>query len=61
MTENGILCEPDHVEALADAIQKMMIDENYRKTVQQNALERSKFYELDHIISMWEDLFKKIS
>lgn len=61
VTENGILCEPDHVEALADAIQKMMIDENYRKTVQQNALERSKFYELDHIISMWEYLLNKVS
>jgi len=54
----GLCCEPDHVEALADAIQKMMIDEDFRKTVQQNAVERSKFYSLDHIISMWEDLIK---
>ena len=51
---------PDHVEELAEAIQRMMIDEDYRKMVQQNALERSKFYELDHIISMWDDLLKKI-
>ena len=57
----GLCCEPDHVEELADAIQKMMIDEDYRKTVQRNAVERSKFYELDHIISMWEDLLKEIS
>ena len=57
----GLCCKPDHVEELADAIQKMMIDKDYRKTVQQNAIERSKFYELDHIISMWEDLIKKIS
>ena len=56
----GLCCEPDHVEELADAIQKMMIDEDYRKTAQQNAVERSKFYELDHIISMWEDLLKEI-
>lgn len=61
VTKNGILCEPDHVEDLADAIQKMMIDEDYRKTVQQNAIERSKFYELDHIISMWEELLKNVS
>lgn len=54
----GLCCEPDHIEELADAIQKMMIDEDYRKTVQQNAMERSKFYNLDHIISMWEDLIK---
>ena len=56
----GLCCEPDHVEELADAIQKMMIDEDYRKTAQQNAVERSKFSELDHIISMWEDLLKEI-
>ena len=57
----GLCCEPDHVEELADAIRKMMIDEDYRKTVQQNAIERSKFYELDHIISIWEELLKKVS
>lgn len=61
VTENGILCEPDRIEVLADAIQKMMIDEDYRKTAQQNAVERSRFYELDHIISMWEELLKKVS
>ena len=57
----GLCCEPDHVRELAEAIQRMMIDEDYRKTVQRNAVERSKFYELDHIISMWEDLLKKVS
>lgn len=56
----GLCCEPDHVEALADAIQKMTIDEDYRKTVQQNAVERSRFFELDHIVSMWEELFTKL-
>ena len=56
----GLCCKPDHVEGLADAIQKMIFDEDYRKTVQQNAVERSKFYNLDHIISMWEDLLKEI-
>ncbi len=59
--ENGILCDPDNVEALTEAIQKMLTDEEYRKTVQQNSVERSKFYNLDHIISMWEGLLKKIS
>ena len=56
----GLCCEPDHIEDLAEAIQRMMIDEDYRKYVQQKAVERSKFYELDHIISMWEDLLKEI-
>lgn len=56
----GLCCKPDHVEGLADAIQKMIFDEDYRKAVQQNAVERSKFYELNHIISMWDDLLKNI-
>lgn len=55
----GLCCEPDNVEELADAIQKMMTDIDYRENVQQNAVERSKFYRLDHIISMWESLLKK--
>ena len=55
----GILCEPDNVEELADAIQKMIIDDGYRKKVQLNAVERSKFYELDHIVSMWEGFLLK--
>ena len=59
--ENGIMCKPDNVEELADAIQKMIIDDDYRKTAQKQAVERSKFYRLDNIISMWEDLLKKIS
>jgi len=58
--ENGILCEPDNVDELADAIQKMLIDNDYRKTCQQKAIERSKFYSLDNIISRWEDLLKNI-
>ena len=59
--ENGILCEPDNMEVLTEAIQKMMIEKDYRKKVQLNAVERSKFYKLDHIISMWEHLIKKVS
>lgn len=59
--ENGILCEPDNVDGLTNAIQKMISDEDYRKNVQQNAVNRSKFYNLENIIPMWEKLIKKIS
>ena len=51
----GLCCKPDNVEMLANAIQQMIIDDDYRKNVQQNAIERSKFYNLDNIIKMWED------
>ena len=60
ITENGILCEPDDVEALASALKKMMKDENYQKQVQQNAVERSKFYDIEHTMNRWEEYLEKI-
>lgn len=57
----GILCEPDNADGLANAIQKMISDEDYRKNVQQNAVNRSKFYNLENIIPMWEELLDKVS
>ncbi len=60
ITENGILCEPDDVEALASALKKMMEDEDYRKKVQQNAVERSKFYDMEHTMNRWEEYLNKV-
>lgn len=56
----GLCCEPDNVEELADVIQKMMTDEHYRKTVQQKAIERSKFYDMEHTMDRWEVYLKKV-
>ena len=53
--ENGILCEPDNVEALAKALEKMIVDDKYRNHVQKNAINRSKYYTLDNTITRWED------
>ncbi len=58
--ENGILCEPDNVEALAKAIEKMIKDEDYRYQVQKNAVERSKYYSLDNTINRWENYLNSI-
>lgn len=60
VTENGILCEPDNVEALASALKKMVEDEDYRKKVQLNAVERSKFYTMENTMNRWENLLKTI-
>ena len=56
ITENGLLCEPDNVETLAAGLQKMMEDEDYRKRVLLNVVERSKFYDIEHTMSRWEYL-----
>ena len=60
ITENGILCEPDDVKALASALKKMMEDEEYREKVHQNAVERSKFYSMENTMNRWENLLKNI-
>ena len=54
ITKNGILCEPDNVEALASALEKMMGDEEYRHQVQRAAVERSMFYDMNHTMDRWE-------
>lgn len=56
----GLCCKPDNVKELADAIQKMMTDEHYRRTVQQEAIERSKFYDMEHTMDRWEAYLKKV-
>ena len=58
--ETGILCEPDNVEALADAIAKMITDNDYRENVRANAIERSNFYSMDNTIERWESLLDKV-
>ena len=59
--KEGLTCNPEDIEALAAGIQKLINNEELRKTIQHNAIERSKFYALNNIIGMWEELFKTIS
>lgn len=58
--ENGILCEPDNVDALASALTRMMEDDSYRKSVQTNAIERSKAYSINNIMNRWDVLIKEV-
>lgn len=58
--ENGILCEPENVEALAMAMDKMISDEELRKKIQENGIERSKYYSIDNTIARWEALINKV-
>lgn len=58
--EIGILCEPDNVEALSDAMTKMIMDEKYRESTRQNAIERSKYYSIDRTMDRWEQLLNQL-
>lgn len=55
----GLLCPPENVKMLADKMDKLMGNEELRRQLQKNAIERSKYYLPKHIISDWECLLKK--
>lgn len=56
----GVLCIPQDSESLASGLWKMMTDEKYRKIVQQNARDCSRYYSLDNVMGLWEDMLNKI-
>ena len=56
----GILCEPDNVEALVKALERMMKDEEYRKLAQRKSVERSKYYSLDNCVNRWKEFLSQI-
>lgn len=58
--ETGILCEPDNVEALAEAMAKMITDNDYREGIRQNAIERSKYFSTDNTMDRWEELLASL-
>lgn len=58
--DNGILCEPDNAEQLAAAIARMISDDKYRMSVQQNAIARSRYYSIENTVDRWEQLLNSI-
>ena len=57
--EEGILCPVNDGFALADALKKMISDDNYRCKVQKQAVERSTYYSLDKTMDRWDYIFKR--
>ena len=43
-----------------DVLQELIDDKKKREMIQKNAVERSKYYNLDHVVDMWENLFHLI-
>lgn len=58
--QQGICCESDDVEALANALGKMIKDEGYRHLVQENAIMRSHGFTLDIITDRWFNIFEQL-
>lgn len=58
--EMGIICSPDNVDDLIQAIQKLISDELYRENLQRNASKRASQYELIKIVDRWEKLLNTV-
>lgn len=58
--ENGFLCE-DGVDAFAQALEKLMSDEELREKMGQAAKEDMKQYAPDKIWDMWEKLIEQVA
>ena len=56
----GILVENGNVEKLAFNIERMILDTELRKEMSIRALEKSKKYELTHIMEKWEKIFQDL-
>ena len=56
----GILCQPEDDKALAEGLDKMITDKEYRESVQRNSIERSKDFSVPRIIQEWETLIESL-
>lgn len=56
----GLCVEPENMEGLAKGIEKMICDEEYRRTAQWNAIKRSKYYSLENTMDRWESMLNKM-
>lgn len=52
--KEGLLCPPERPDLLAKNLEMMIQDDAYRKNVQRQAIERSKAFNVDKIVSDWE-------
>jgi len=57
--DEGLLFKTANIDDLAKQLSRMITDSGYRKKVQRASVERSYFYQTDHIVEMWEELLKK--
>lgn len=52
--KEGIICEPEDADGLADAIVELIENHEMRKDIQNHSLVRSRQFELDSIMKKWD-------
>lgn len=58
--DEGLVCPTEDPESLAECMNRMMSDDNYRIQVQTNSPKRAASYSLDNIMERWNDIFKRL-
>ena len=56
--KNGVTCEPDNVEVLANAIRQLIVDDERRVQLQANAIQRAADFSLGKIMDRWEEIIR---
>lgn len=57
---DGMLVENGNIQALANSMTKLMIDDELRLRLSINALESAKAYQIDNIIDQWSALLERV-
>lgn len=57
----GICIDTDNIDNLAFSIKKLIDNETLRSNIQENAIERAAYYQLDNISRMWEELLIRLT
>ena len=58
--KEGVICPADNVELLAEAIMKIITNDELRQQLQRQAISRSSYYNLDKTMDRWEDIINSI-
>ena len=56
----GLLFKTADVDDLAKQLSRMITDSEYRNNVQCAAIKRSAYYQIDHIIDLWEEMLHRL-
>ena len=57
---NGFLVENGNIEKMADALVRLIEDDNKRHTFAKNAIQNVKRFQMDRIAEQWRELFENV-
>lgn len=57
----GLICPINDIQALSDAIEKMISNDEYRYNVQLRSIERAKDFQLERIMQKWQVIFSELN